>query len=359
MSTPLTDAINALTRYANETTGASDTTLSEAVNTLVEGFGKGGGALWKSVTLAEDHITPGVGNPLYWREYLGISESDILDGYIFFVEVLNNSGFPAQFYMLHGFYYAYSGAVQCMFIRNNLNSGMGFYKNNYNLFATAGTVMNVYRFKADDNEVKRVSVEDITTGFEDFGGDITINSTYIRDYAFARGIDTNNGEKMNEVSSITSLYAPNCLSVGEYAFRLNSNLRSINLPNCNEIKQSAFAGYSMYYNMGIVELIIPKVKNIGNNAFYYNYNAFEKLVLPGSLQTIGNYSFANNLNLKTIYFMGSNVTSIGSTCFGGSRNITDIYVPWSEGAVANAPWGASNATIHYNTVYDSNGEPII
>ena len=43
MAQPLTDAINALTRYANETTGASDTTLSDAVETLVEGYGQGGG----------------------------------------------------------------------------------------------------------------------------------------------------------------------------------------------------------------------------------------------------------------------------------------------------------------------------
>ena len=43
MAQPLTDAINALTRYANETTGASDTTLSDAVETLVEGYGHGGG----------------------------------------------------------------------------------------------------------------------------------------------------------------------------------------------------------------------------------------------------------------------------------------------------------------------------
>lgn len=42
-TTPLTDAINALTRYANETTGASDTTLSDAVGTLVAGYGGGGG----------------------------------------------------------------------------------------------------------------------------------------------------------------------------------------------------------------------------------------------------------------------------------------------------------------------------
>lgn len=41
-TTPLTDAIQALTTYANETTGASDTTLSAAVGTLVSGYGGGG-----------------------------------------------------------------------------------------------------------------------------------------------------------------------------------------------------------------------------------------------------------------------------------------------------------------------------
>lgn len=44
MATPLTDSINALTTYANEVTGASDTTLSDAVYTLASGYGQGGGA---------------------------------------------------------------------------------------------------------------------------------------------------------------------------------------------------------------------------------------------------------------------------------------------------------------------------
>ena len=41
MATPLTDSINALTQYANETTGKQDTTLSDAVGSLVEGYGGG------------------------------------------------------------------------------------------------------------------------------------------------------------------------------------------------------------------------------------------------------------------------------------------------------------------------------
>ncbi len=41
----LTSRIQALTTYANEVTGASDTTLSDAVATLAEGYGQGGGSL--------------------------------------------------------------------------------------------------------------------------------------------------------------------------------------------------------------------------------------------------------------------------------------------------------------------------
>ena len=43
--TPLTDAINALTTYANTVTSASDTTLSDAVATLASGYGGGGGSV--------------------------------------------------------------------------------------------------------------------------------------------------------------------------------------------------------------------------------------------------------------------------------------------------------------------------
>lgn len=49
--TPLTDAIEALTTYSNTVTGASDTTLSEAVATLASGYG-GGGSGWTTEGIA-------------------------------------------------------------------------------------------------------------------------------------------------------------------------------------------------------------------------------------------------------------------------------------------------------------------
>lgn len=42
MATPLTDAITALTTYANGITGKSDTNLPDAVRSLADGYGGGG-----------------------------------------------------------------------------------------------------------------------------------------------------------------------------------------------------------------------------------------------------------------------------------------------------------------------------
>lgn len=41
-------------------------------------------------------------------------------------------------------------------------------------------------------------------------------------------------------------------------------------------------------------------------------------------------------------------TYIAADAFEGCTNLITINVPWVEGAVANAPWGATNATINYN-----------
>lgn len=57
MATPLTDSINALTTYANEVTGASDTNLSDAVHTLASGYGQGGGASYDGIEIKTSGTT--------------------------------------------------------------------------------------------------------------------------------------------------------------------------------------------------------------------------------------------------------------------------------------------------------------
>ena len=55
-----------------------------------------------------------------------------------------------------------------------------------------------------------------------------------------------------------------------------------------------------------------------------------------------------NCTQATEIILPSTLTSIASNAFSGCTNVTDVYCPWAEGAVKNAPWGMTNATIHYN-----------
>lgn len=88
------------------------------------------------------------------------------------------------------------------------------------------------------------------------------------------------------------------------------------------------------------------VTSIGHSAFSECIN-LTLTSLPSKIKIIGNNTFQNCVRFISITFEGT-PTLISSTAFSGCTNLTSIKVPWAEGAVANAPWGATNATITYN-----------
>ena len=57
-------------------------------------------------------------------------------------------------------------------------------------------------------------------------------------------------------------------------------------------------------------------------------------------------AFASCGGLTSITFLGT-PTTIDANAFEGCTNLKDIYVPWAKGGIAGAPWGATNATVHY------------
>ena len=82
----------------------------------------------------------------------------------------------------------------------------------------------------------------------------------------------------------------------------------------------------------------------------YAFDSCTKLALtslPSGLTSIGNNAFYNCLGLDSLTFEGK-PESISKSAFKECTNLTTINVPWAPGAVANAPWGAINATINYN-----------
>ena len=110
-----------------------------------------------------------------------------------------------------------------------------------------------------------------------------------------------------------------------------------------KIKTGVFTGSD---NLKIT-YIPDGVTSIGGTSFQ-NCKNLITISIPNSVTSIGFWAFNNCPNLTTVIFKGT-PTNIDSSSFSVCDKITDIYVPWSSGAVANAPWGATNATIHYNT----------
>lgn len=89
MSTPLADRINALTALANEKTGAEDTTLTEAVGRLIDGYGGDFSELVKS-RIADATYTNNDAPLRKWLTYVGLSEQDVITDGMYMLEFLNN-----------------------------------------------------------------------------------------------------------------------------------------------------------------------------------------------------------------------------------------------------------------------------
>jgi hypothetical protein len=156
-------------------------------------------------------------------------------------------------------------------------------------------------------------------------------------------------------------------SIINYLFYGCTNLAITELPSgITSIGNGAFSGCT---NLAITEL--PSgLTSIGQNAF----NECSKLAItsfPRSLTKInagyefqyctglttlefhdgfvevGSNAFARCTGLTTVTFRGT-PSVIRAIAFANCKNLKTINVPWAQGAVANAPWGATNATINYN-----------
>lgn len=115
-------------------------------------------------------------------------------------------------------------------------------------------------------------------------------------------------------------FADDVVRIGNYAFQGCSNLALTSLPE--------------------------SVRLIGGYAFK---DCFDLALtsLPEGVTKIDSYAFQSCGGLTSITFKGT-PSSIYSNAFSGCNNLKTINVPWAQGAVAGAPWGATNATINYN-----------
>ena len=143
---------------------------------------------------------------------------------------------------------------------------------------------------------------------------------------------------------LTELTIPKSVTrIGRCMFYQYSDLKSIFLPE--GIKTIGIEAFTNCSKLALTSLP-DGITSIGNSAFS-NCSKLALTSLPANLKTINIWAFKECIGLTAITFKGV-PTNVSSSAFIGCTNLTTINVPWSEGAVANAPWGAINATINYN-----------
>lgn len=128
----------------------------------------------------------------------------------------------------------------------------------------------------------------------------------------------------------------------EETYDADGNLIDVKMYGYTKVRDYVFADCTSLAHVSLPE----GLTSIGNSAFS-GCTSLTFTSLPESLTSIGYRTFADCTSLASITFKGT-PTTISSMAFNGCTNLTDIKVPWAEGAVSGAPWGATNATITYN-----------
>ena len=128
----------------------------------------------------------------------------------------------------------------------------------------------------------------------------------------------------------------------EEIYDADGNLIGAKMYGYTKIRDNLFAHCPSLAHVSFSE----GLTSIGNDTFYGCSN-LALTSLPAGVTSIGSYAFSGCTRLTSITFKGT-PTTITSSAFDGCTNLTDIKVPWAEGAVSGAPWGATNATITYN-----------
>ena len=144
----------------------------------------------------------------------------------------------------------------------------------------------------------------------------------------------------NGQGNLADVNFPMVTEIGTRAFNNCSGLATVNFPSCKKVGNYSFAGCS-----GLKTADFPLCETLVQYAFQ-NCGNLETVNIP-KIKEIQGYAFANCSSLTKFTFKNK-PDKIESSTFYNCNNLTIINVPWAEGEVAKAPWGATNATINYN-----------
>lgn len=152
------------------------------------------------------------------------------------------------------------------------------------------------------------------------------------------------GSAFYGTSSLAMAQLPDTITkIGTSAFK-SSNISLTKLPD----SLTELGGYAFD------ECVNISIQSIPSGVTEIKYYGFSKcssitnMTLHANITDVGTRAFYDCTSLTTVTFKGT-PSFLSSSVFEGCTNLTTINVPWSEGEIKYAPWGATNATIVYNS----------
>lgn len=130
--------------------------------------------------------------------------------------------------------------------------------------------------------------------------------------------------------------------IGIYAYAYKPLLSKVTLHN--GIKRIGFYAFASDSSLKLVSL--PEGLEEINEYAFNGCSSLSSVTIPSTIKKIGSSAFSGTY-LNTIKFLGK-PEQLGSFLQDHRRTIS-IYMPWSEGEVSGAPWGAwGQVNLYYN-----------
>lgn len=145
----------------------------------------------------------------------------------------------------------------------------------------------------------------------------------------------------------TELTLTGATKLGQGSLYQCTTLEKLYLPDVTEISSGAISGCTNLSNIVMGENLVT-IGGTATSAIAGSIN-LKSLTIPSSVKTLAWNGLTGATGLETVTFLGK-PELIGSV-FNSTAlptSVKTINVPWAEGEVSGAPWGATSAQINYN-----------